>query len=128
MLIAHDRWFLEAVTTATLELVAGKATFFPGPWHAWRREKAARMVHAQKQADRVQDDIVRLERFVERFRAKKDKAKQAQAKMTQIERLKKERAESTDGDRAADAEAADARLRVPQAAAQRPDGRRGRRA
>jgi ATP-binding cassette subfamily F protein 3 len=96
VLVAHDRWFLEAVTTATLELVAGKATFFPGPWHAWRREKAARMVHAQKQADRVQDDIERLERFVERFRAKKDKAKQAQAKVTQIQRLKKERAASTE--------------------------------
>ena len=96
ILVAHDRWFLEAVTTATLEIVAGRATFFPGPWHAWRREKAARMVHAQKQADRVQDDIVRLERFVERFRAKKEKAKQAQAKLTQIERLKKERADATD--------------------------------
>ena len=96
ILVAHDRWFLEAVTTATLEIVAGRATFFPGPWHAWRREKAARMVHAQKQADRVQEDIVRLERFVERFRAKKEKAKQAQAKLTQIERLKKERAEAAD--------------------------------
>jgi len=96
MLVAHDRWFLEAVTTATLELVAGRATFFPGPWHAWRREKAARMVHAQKQADRVQEDIARLERFVERFRYKKEKARQAQAKLTQIERLKKERAAATD--------------------------------
>ncbi|HUJ91492.1 MAG TPA: ATP-binding cassette domain-containing protein, partial [Gaiellaceae bacterium] len=47
-------------------------------------------------ADRVQEDIARLERFVERFRAKKEKAKQAQAKLTQIERLKKERAASTD--------------------------------
>ena len=91
ILVAHDRWFLEAVTTATLEVVAGKGTFFPGPWHAWRREKAARMLHAQKEVDRVAGDIERLERFVERFRAKKDKAKQAQAKVTQIERLKKER-------------------------------------
>ncbi|MBV8481012.1 MAG: ABC-F family ATP-binding cassette domain-containing protein, partial [Actinobacteria bacterium] len=33
----------------------------------------------------------RLERFVERFRAKKDKARQAQAKLTQIERLQAER-------------------------------------
>src|SRR5439155_11513 len=72
ILVAHDRWFLEAVTTATLEVVAGRGTFFPGPWHAWRREKAARLVHAQKEADRVQADIERLERFVERFRAKKD--------------------------------------------------------
>src|SRR6266566_974205 len=91
ILVAHDRWFLEAVTTATLEVVAGRGTFFPGPWHAWRREKAARMLHAQKEVTRVQADIVRLERFVERFRYKKDKAKQAQAKLTQIGRLEKER-------------------------------------
>src|SRR5580765_7003390 len=95
ILVAHDRWFLEAVTTATLELVAGRGTFFPGPWHAWRREKAARMLHAQKEVARVQGDIVRLERFVERFRAKKDKAKQAQAKLTQIGRLEKERQEAS---------------------------------
>jgi len=95
ILVAHDRWFLEAVTTATLELAAGRATFFSGPWHAWRREKAARALHAQKEADRVQADIARLERFVERFRAKKEKAKQAQAKLTQIGRLEKERAAAT---------------------------------
>src|SRR5437016_7946294 len=92
ILVAHDRWFLEAVTTATLEVVAGRGTFFPGPWHAWRREKAARMVHAQKEVARAQADIARLERFVERFRYKKDKAKQAQAKLTQIGRLEQERA------------------------------------
>jgi len=94
ILVAHDRWFLEAVTTATLEIVAGRGTFFPGPWHAWRREKAARLVHAQKEAERVQADIERLERFVERFRYKKSKAKQAQAKLTQIGRLEQERREA----------------------------------
>jgi ATP-binding cassette subfamily F protein 3 len=92
ILVAHDRWFLEAVTTATLEIEAGRGTFFPGPWHAWRREKAARMVHAQKEVARAEADIARLERFVERFRYKKDKAKQAQAKLTQIGRLQQERA------------------------------------
>ncbi|MDP8911274.1 MAG: ATP-binding cassette domain-containing protein, partial [Actinomycetota bacterium] len=94
ILVAHDRWFLEAVTNATLELVAGRATYFAGPWHAWRREKAERAAHAAKTAQRVAEDIARLERFVERFRAKKDKAKQAQAKLTQIGRLEKERAEA----------------------------------
>ena len=91
ILVAHDRWFLEAVTNATLELEAGRSTYFPGPWHAWRREKAERALHAQKTADRVAEDIARLERFVERFRYKKTKAKQAQAKRTQIGRLEKER-------------------------------------
>jgi ATP-binding cassette subfamily F protein 3 len=96
VLVAHDRWFLEAVTTATLEVVAGRGTFFPGPWHAWRREKAARALHAQKEVSRAEADIERLERFVERFRAKKDKAKQAQAKVTQIQRLKNERQEAAE--------------------------------
>jgi ATP-binding cassette subfamily F protein 3 len=91
ILVAHDRWFLEAVTTAVLELEAGRSTFFPGPWHVWRREKAERALHAQKTAERVGDDIARLERFVERFRYKRSKAKQAQAKLTQIARLEKER-------------------------------------
>src|SRR5919106_1275400 len=95
VLVAHDRWFLEAVTNATLELVAGRATFFPGPWHAWRLEKAQRAEHAQKTAERIAVDIARLERFVERFRYKKDKAKQAQAKLTQIGRLEKERSQAT---------------------------------
>jgi ATP-binding cassette subfamily F protein 3 len=95
ILVAHDRWFLEAVTTAVLELDGGRATFFPGPWHTWRREKAARALHAQKTADRVSEDIARLERFVERFRYKKSKAKQAQAKLTQIGWLEKERAQAT---------------------------------
>jgi ATP-binding cassette, subfamily F, member 3 len=91
ILVAHDRWFLEAVTNATLELEAGKATYFAGPWHAWRREKAERAAHAAKTADRISVDIDRLERFVARFRYKKSKAKQAQAKLTQISRLEKER-------------------------------------
>jgi ATP-binding cassette subfamily F protein 3 len=91
ILVAHDRWFLEATTTAVLELEAGRSTFFAGPWHAWRREKAERALNAQKTAARVSEDIARLERFVERFRAKKSKAKQAQAKLTQITRLEKER-------------------------------------
>jgi ATP-binding cassette, subfamily F, member 3 len=95
VIVAHDRWFLEAVTSATLELEAGKSTYFPGPWHVWRLEKAQRAAHAQKTADRVAVDIARLERFVARFRYKKKKAKQAQAKLTQIGRLTKERNEAS---------------------------------
>jgi ATP-binding cassette subfamily F protein 3 len=91
ILVAHDRWFLESTTTAVLELEAGRSTFFPGPWHAWRREKAERLGHAQKTAERVAADIARLERFVERFRYKKSKARQAQAKLIQIARLERER-------------------------------------
>jgi ATP-binding cassette subfamily F protein 3 len=91
VLVAHDRWFLEAVTTATLELEAGRSTYFPGPWHAWRIEKASRLQAAERSAERVAADIARLQRFVDRFRYKKTKARQAQAKLTQIGRLEQER-------------------------------------
>ena len=63
ILVAHDRWFLEATTTAVLELEAGASTFFAGPWHTWRREKAERALYAQKTAARVAVDIARLERL-----------------------------------------------------------------
>ncbi len=125
ILVAHDRWFLEAVTTATLEVEAGRGTFFPGPWHAWRREKAARMLHAQKEVARVQADIVRLERFVERFRAKKNKAKQAQAKLTHIGRLEEEKSGHADQIALLSRRTRGARIRVPQAGAQRAHRRRG---
>src|SRR3954453_2375725 len=88
ILVAHDRWFLEAVTTAVLELDGGRSTYFPGAWHVWRREKEARAIHAQKEAERQAEAIARLERFVERFRYKASKAKQAQSKIKQIDRIK----------------------------------------
>jgi ATP-binding cassette subfamily F protein 3 len=91
VIVAHDRWFLEAVTTGVLELDGGRGIYFAGPWHEWRREKAARATHAAKTVARVDDDIERLERFVARFRYKKSKAKQAQSKLTEIGRLRKQR-------------------------------------
>ena len=95
MIVAHDRWFLEAVTNVVLELDAGRSTYFKGPWHAWRLEKASRLHAATKAAERVGRDIERLERFVARFRASTEKmARKAQVKLTQIERLEKERAKS----------------------------------
>src|SRR5438093_4202288 len=93
LIVAHDRWFLEAVCNAVLELEAGRSTYFAGPWHNWRREKAARLAAATTAAQRIDVDIVRLERFVERFRYKKSLAKRAQAKLTHIGRLQKERSE-----------------------------------
>jgi ATP-binding cassette subfamily F protein 3 len=96
ILVAHDRWFLEATTTAVLELEAGRSTYFAGPWHQWRLERAARLQSATKEAARYAEDIARLERFVARFRYKKTKAKQAQAKLTQIGRLTQEKSKVTD--------------------------------
>src|SRR2546429_1742565 len=95
MIVAHDRWFLEAVANSVLELEAGRSTYFSGPWHQWRIEKTARLQAASKNAERIGRDIERLERFVARFRASTEKmARKAQVKLTQIERLEKERAKA----------------------------------
>jgi ATP-binding cassette, subfamily F, member 3 len=96
ILVAHDRWFLEAVTTAVLELEGGKSVFFPGAWHNWRIERAARAQHLATTAARQSEEIERLERFVERFRYKASKARQAQSKLKQIERIKAVRVEARD--------------------------------
>jgi ATP-binding cassette subfamily F protein 3 len=96
ILVAHDRWFLEAVTTAVLELDRGKSVYFPGAWHVWRREQAARDLHQAKTAERQTEQLQRLERFVERFRYKASKARQAQSKLKQIEKLQASRVHAPD--------------------------------
>jgi len=89
VLVAHDRWFLEAVGTSVLELEAGRSRFFAGPWHKWRQEKAARELALGRAIDRQQAEIARLERFVERFRAKATKARQAQSRVKRLERIER---------------------------------------
>ncbi len=93
VLVAHDRWFLEAVGTAVLELEAGRSRFFAGSWHNWRREQAAREIAQGKAIDKQQAEIARMEHFIERFRYKATKAKQAQSrvkKLAKIERIERD--------------------------------------
>jgi ATP-binding cassette subfamily F protein 3 len=99
VLVAHDRWFLEAVGTSVLELDAKRGRFFAGPWHAWRKEQAAREIARGKAIERQQAEIERMERFVERFRYKATKARQAQSRLKQIDRIKREGVEAEQRDR-----------------------------
>jgi len=89
ILVAHDRWFLEAVGTSVLELEAGRSRFFPGSWHAWRREAAARAIQLGKQIEKQQAEIARMERFIERFRYKATKARQAQSRVKMLQRMER---------------------------------------
>ena len=91
VLVAHDRWFLEAVGTSVLELEAGRGRFFKGPWHAWRKEKASRELALGRAIERQEAEIARLERFVTRFRAG-TRARQAQSrakKLAKMDRLQR---------------------------------------
>ena len=89
ILVAHDRWFLEAVGTSVLELEAGRARFFPGSWHAWRREAAAREIQLGKQIEKQKAEIERMERFIERFRYKATKARQAQSRVKRLDKMER---------------------------------------
>jgi ATP-binding cassette subfamily F protein 3 len=93
VLVAHDRWFLEAVGTAVLELEAGRSRFFAGTWAQWRKEQAAREIALGKSIDAQQAEIARMERFIERFRYKASKARQAQSrvkKLAKVERIERD--------------------------------------
>jgi len=90
ILVAHDRWFLEAVGNSVLELGEGRPKFFAGPWHEWRIEKLRRELFLDRDAKRREADIARLERFVERFRAKNTLATRAKSKQKQIDRIKRD--------------------------------------
>ncbi|MBI5106433.1 MAG: ABC-F family ATP-binding cassette domain-containing protein [Solirubrobacterales bacterium] len=97
VMVAHDRWFLEAVGTAVLELEAGRARFFKGTWHAWRKEQAAREIALGKAIEKQQAEIARMESFIERFRYKASKAKQAQSRVKKLDKMQKIERDPRDG-------------------------------
>src|SRR4051812_23867053 len=97
VLVAHDRWVLETGGTAGLELEAGRARFFNGTWHQWRREAAAREMALGKAIDRQQAEIARMERFIERFRYKASKARQAQSRVKKLDKMERIERDPKDG-------------------------------
>jgi ATP-binding cassette subfamily F protein 3 len=96
VLVAHDRWFLEAVGTAVLELEGGRGRFFAGPWHAWRKERAARELALGRAIERQEAEIARLERFVDRFRAG-TRARQAQSRAKKLQKTERVKRDPRDG-------------------------------
>jgi len=96
ILVAHDRWFLESVATSVLELEAGRGKFFPGTWHQWRKERAARELALGRAIERQQAEIERLEKFVTRFRAG-TRARQVQSRQKRLDRIERLERDPRDG-------------------------------
>ncbi len=96
VLVAHDRWFLEAVGTAVLELEGGRSRYFKGTWHTWRKEKAARELALGRAIEKQEAEIAALERFVTRFRAG-TRARQAQSRQKKLEKMDRITRDPRDG-------------------------------
>jgi ATP-binding cassette subfamily F protein 3 len=87
LLISHDRYLLNQLTSITLEVTGGKVTRYPGNYEYYAEARKQR--HAQLQAARQNQDRRRaqLERFVERFKAKNTKASQAQSRQKMLDKM-----------------------------------------
>jgi len=89
LLVTHDRRLLEKVGKRVLAVEHEHVEAQGGDFTTYLRESAARLDLMRRQYEQDLEKIAQLQRFYERFHAKKDKAKQAKAKLTQIERIKR---------------------------------------
>lgn len=87
LLISHDRDFLDAIADHILHVDRGQVGFYAGNYSAFERQRAERLAQQQAAFGRQQREIARIQRFVERFRAKATKARQAQSRLKALERM-----------------------------------------
>ena len=86
VLVSHDRWFLEAVSTGVVELEGGRARVFEGRYSAYRKEKALAIAQQAEAFERQQVELERLQRFVDKLRAG-TRSRQAASRAKRIERI-----------------------------------------
>jgi ATP-binding cassette, subfamily F, member 3 len=87
VMIAHDREFLDAVTTHTVHLETGRATLYRGNYSAFERQRGDNLAREASVARRQALKAEQINRFVERFRAKATKARQVQSRLKALEKL-----------------------------------------
>ena len=87
VLVSHDREFLDATTTSILHIENRRLRRYAGNYSAFEVQRAAQLANEQALYARQQREIERLQRFVDRFRAKATKARQAQSRVKALERM-----------------------------------------
>ena len=87
VIVSHDRFFLDRMTTKIVELYQQQLHFYTGNYSFYEKEKAMRIDIQKKAFDNQQDYIRQQERFVERFKAKASKAAQAQSIVKRLDKL-----------------------------------------
>lgn len=89
IIISHDRFFLDKLTTKTLEIAFCRINEYKGNYSYYEKEKTERYeLMMNKYANDVKK-IDELRSFVDRFRYKATKARQAQSRLRQMEKMEK---------------------------------------
>ena len=87
VLVSHDRYFLDAVVTAIADINLRKLDTYPGTYSAYLTEREARVARLRAEKQQQDEDIARIQLFIDRFRYKASKAKQVQSRVKMLEKI-----------------------------------------
>jgi len=87
ILVSHDRYFLDTVSTRIAELNLRTLTDYPGNYTDYLRESQARMDRLRQAKKEQDEEIARVRLFIDRFRYKATKAAQVQSRVKALEKI-----------------------------------------
>ena len=87
LVVSHDRHFLDAVSTQTVDIDFGKVTIFSGNYSFWYESSQLALRQAQNQKMKAEEKKQQLEEFIRRFSANVAKSKQTTSRKKMLEKL-----------------------------------------
>ena len=87
LVVSHDRHFLDAVSTQTVDINFGKVTVFSGNYSFWYESSQLALRQAQNQRQKAEEKRKELEEFIRRFSANVAKSKQTTSRKKMLEKL-----------------------------------------
>ena len=87
LVVSHDRHFLDAVSTQTVDIDFGKVTVFSGNYSFWYESSQLALRQAQNQKAKAEEKRKELEEFIRRFSANVAKSKQTTSRKKMLEKL-----------------------------------------
>ena len=87
LVVSHDRHFLDAVSTQTVDIDFGKVTLFSGNYSFWYESSQLALRQAQNQKLKAEEKRQQLEEFIRRFSANVAKSKQTTSRKKMLEKL-----------------------------------------
>ena len=87
LVVSHDRHFLDAVPTQTIDIDYGKITVFAGNYSFWYESSQLALRQAQNQRMKAEEKRKQLEEFIRRFSANVAKSKQTTSRKKMLEKL-----------------------------------------